>query len=91
MRNLLKIKSTTLNVLNKDILSRSNDIRLTRLVLEELNLPTDLRKLEEIPTNVLESVRRCRQKLQVENPMLYAPRTKKRREKMKEEYRDIYE
>lgn len=91
MNSLLKIKATTLNVLNKDIPSRSNDIRLTRLVLEELKLPTDLKELEEIPTNILESVRRCRQKLQVENPMLYVPRTKKHREEMEVKYRGIYE
>lgn len=94
MKNeLLKVKASTLHILNKDVLSRSDDIRCIRLVLEDLDLPTDLKELEmdeRHKGNILESIRRCRQKLQVDNPMLYAPRTKEKREQMQEEYKEFY-
>lgn len=93
MKNVRSVKPKVIKTLQSDVLSRSNDIRLTRIVLEELNLPTDLRLLEEeIPdgANVLESIRRCRQRVQQENPMLNVDRTVLKRQEKEKEFREYF-
>lgn len=93
MKNVRTVKPTVIKTLQSDVLSRSNDIRLTRIVLEELNLPTDLKALEEeVPdgANVLESIRRCRQKVQQENPLLNVDRTKIKRQLKEQEFRECF-
>ena len=70
-----EIKALVYQALSKDKLARCNDIYLFSLVLPKLNLPTDLKCWDSFDSNVLESIRRCRQKIQREQPMLRAEET----------------
>ena len=92
MKNVRTFKPAVLKTLQGDALSRSTDIRLIRIVLEELNLPTDLKLLEEEVTdgtNILESIRRCRQKVMEENPTLRVDRTKLKRAAKEKEFKEF--
>lgn len=93
MKTVRAVKPYVLKTLNNDIESRSNDIRLIRIVLEELKLPTDLKALEEIvedDANILESIRRSRQKAQHDFPLLKTDRTEKKREVKEQEFREYF-
>lgn len=59
-----KITVLVLEELLSDPLCRANDIRLQRKVMQRLYSTTDLRVLETLETNELETVRRVRQDLQ---------------------------
>lgn len=50
--------------------ARSNDNELIYQYLKRMGMPTDYEYLRCYPTNVAESIRRTRQKVQERNPML---------------------
>lgn len=85
------IRKATEKMLIKYQLTRANDIFLCQKVLEELNLPTDLKELAKKTqgVNILESIRRSRQKIQETNPMLKPnEQVSKRRKQLEEEIRN---
>lgn len=76
-------------VLTNDVKSRSNDIRLTRLVLHLMGYPTDFVLLEaQTSSNVFETISRARRKVQKVKPFLAVDRTKARRAAMEEEFKE---
>lgn len=84
------IKPIVERILKVDPYSRCNDMYLQYLVLKELGLPTDLAHWSEFDSNVLESIRRCRQKLQAGNYQLKCNnRTQKAREGKEKAFREF--
>lgn len=83
------VNSTVERILRSDKYARENDIYLQFLTLKELGLPTDLAQWEKFEGNVLESIRRQRQKLQAKLPELRAgERTRHYRTVKEEEFRE---
>lgn len=72
----IKPKAFVLDALIRWPETRSNDIMLYRLYGQQVYGTTDLRILETLRKNELESVRRARQKIQQTNPLLAKPETK---------------
>lgn len=89
--NRRELKSIILNILAKDKGARNNDLRLYSLVLKKVGYPTDLKELSKMTgSNVLETIRRTRQKAQETNPLLAADgKVKRRRDACRKKYEDI--
>lgn len=83
------IKQITHVVLVNDEKARTNDIHCICEVLKRMNLPTDLNKLEEYPSNILETIRRVRQKIQQENPFLANPNIRSKRNDRQEIFKRL--
>lgn len=81
------IKAFVLDALIRWPETRSNDIMLYRKYGEKFYGTTDLRILEQLPTNELESVRRERQKIQQTNPLLKKPKTAEARAEREKQFR----
>ena len=86
-----EIKNIVIETLTDDEGSRNNDLRLQYLVLKKLGYPTDLKALSEITgRNILESIRRQRQKAQETNPLLRADKkVESKRDRQRSYYEDI--
>lgn len=83
-----KIKEAVMETLVKYPKARANDNELIYLVLQQLNMPTDYSELRKDPTNVVETIRRVRCKIQVTNPLLRPEKqVSRRRQILEEKYR----
>lgn len=85
------VKTTVIEILAKDKGARNNDLRLYALFLKKKGLPTDLVELSKMGgTNILETIRRTRQKAQEVNPLLDADGpVRRKRESNRKHYKDI--
>lgn len=85
------IRAIVLELLLTDPICRANDIRLQRKVMQRLYGTTDLRVLEGLETNELETVRRERQYLQAKNEKLRpGKKVEEGRMDLEDEYHDAY-
>ena len=74
-------------ILLNDKSTRDSDLRLYVAVLDKFHMTTDLRELQYIlKGDMLNTIKRCRQKAQENNPFLKA---KKETEIKREEYKEI--
>lgn len=89
--NRRELKSIIIDTLAKDKGARNNDLRLYSLVLKKVGYPTDLKELSKMTgTNILETIRRTRQKAQETNPLLQAEgKVKRKRNAHKKVYEEI--
>ena len=70
MKETKEIKAMVLNVLVKYPKTRANDNELVYRVLTQMKMPTDYKELKTETSNIVETICRCRRKLQQTNPML---------------------
>ena len=89
--NRRELKSIIIDTLTKDKGARNNDLRLYSLVLKKVGYPTDLKELSKMTgSNILETIRRTRQKAQETNPLLQAEgKVKRKRNAHKKVYEEI--
>ncbi|GIW49171.1 MAG: hypothetical protein KatS3mg079_647 [Caloramator sp.] len=89
MSNLHRVKQQVEFILNNYPETRNDDKKLTAYILKEfykVNLIDDICK-PEIPS--LESIRRCRQKLQEQGKYQATEKVKKRRTELQETYKEF--
>lgn len=69
--------------------TRGNDNELIYRYLKEMNEPTDYEYLRHFDTNIAESIRRARQKIQETDPLLKAnPSTQRNRKSLEKKIRE---
>ena len=77
------------NLLVKYPSTRGNDNELIYRYLKKMGKPTDYEFLRTYNVNVAESIRRTRQKIQAQNPMLLPkPGTQRKRKSLEAEIRE---
>ena len=86
MKELQTTKEVVLQLLIEHPRLRDNDIALMYKALRKMGLSTDLRDLQKLDSNILETIRRNRCLLQKENPNLLGNAVKGRKAK-EEKYR----
>lgn len=84
------VQETVREILETDIESRDNDIRLIRMVAEKKNWPTDIREIEKMTKkDIFGTITRARRKVQHNNPFLAASKeTQEARAKREEEVKE---
>ena len=75
-----------MDVLESSRLARNNDIECIYLTLKKLDMPTDIKDLRYLESNIFESIRRQRQHIQENIPFLAADENTRRNRKRKEEH-----
>ena len=80
-----EIKNAVDMSLKESMTARNNDLKMFVIALEKLGLPTDLKKLSEMfNENILETMRRHRQRAQAINPFLGPTEKTAKHRRMKE-------
>ena len=82
----MEIKNAVMDVLKSSRLARNNDIECIYLTLKKLGMPTDIKDLRYLESNIFESIRRQRQLIQENIPFLAADENTRRNRKRKEDY-----
>lgn len=82
----MEIKNAVMDVLKSSRLARNNDIECIYLTLRKLDMPTDIKDLRYLESNIFESIRRQRQLIQENIPFLAADENTRRNRKRKEDY-----
>ena len=82
----MEIKNAVMDVLKSSRLARNNDIECIYLTLKKLDMPTDIKDLRYLESNIFESIRRQRQLIQENIPFLAADENTRRNRKRKEDY-----
>lgn len=66
------LQTTVYKVLSENRQSRNSDIELYKIILTKFYGTTDISKINLSGGDIFSSIKRCRQKIQAENPFLAA-------------------